>query len=240
MNDVFVSALGAGASELGLTLSPEQLQMCYNYAQKVRQWNEKINLTTLVDLEEMAIKHFVDSFTGTLAGTWPKGALCADVGTGAGFPGVPMAILRPDTKWVLIDSLGKRVNFLRQAITEIGLVSVTSVHARAEEVGRDKKMREKYDIVVARAVAQLSVLAEYCLPLVRPGGYFIAMKGPGASDEVAAAKKALAILGGGPPKLIELTLPQQAGQRTLVSVYKKTSTPAAYPRRPGIPGKKPL
>lgn len=240
MDDVFISTLATGASQLGLSLSTEQLQMCAHYADKVRLGNEKVNLTALVDPQEMAIKHFLDAFTCIMVAKWPTGARCADVGTGAGFPGVPLAILRPDTHWVLIDALGKRVNFLRQATAEIGLAGVESIHARAEEVGKNKKMREKYDIVVARAVAQLHVLAEYCLPLVRPGGFFIAMKGPAIDNEVASAKNALAVLGGSTPQLLELKLPQEAGQRTLVSIYKKASTPASYPRRAGIPEKKPL
>ncbi len=240
MNEMFTDTLAAGAAELGIELSGEQLALCALFADLVRTANTRINLTAITAPADMAVKHFLDSMTCILTGIWPKGARCADVGTGAGFPGVPLAILRPDTRWVLLDSLGKRVDFLRQAAAEAGLAGVECRQMRAEEAGADKSLRETFDVVVARAVARLPVLAEYCLPLVAPGGVFIAMKGPDVGAEVAEAMRAIRELGGSAPEIKEISLPADAGERSLVCIGKERRTPRQYPRKPGVPAKKPV
>jgi 16S rRNA (guanine527-N7)-methyltransferase len=240
MAEGFVAVLEAAAAELGFALTAEQVERCRAFAALVREWNEKINLTALVEPGEMAIKHFADAFTCLKAGDWPPGAKAVDVGTGAGFPGVPLAILRPDVRWVLADAQKKRIEFLQEAVRELALANIACVHARAEELGRQREMREGFDVTVARAVAQMPVLLEYCLPLVRLGGGFLAMKGPEGEGEVQAAARAASILGGGEPAILSLELPQAAGKRTLVWYPKERPTPPAFPRRPGVPAKKPL
>ncbi|MGI6543937.1 MAG: 16S rRNA (guanine(527)-N(7))-methyltransferase RsmG [Limnochordia bacterium] len=240
MDALFARMLQANASAMGISLSAVQLEQCIRYAALVVEWNERMNLTSLVSPEDMAIKHFIDSFTCLGVGTWPVGGKAVDVGTGAGFPGIPLAIMRPDLRWVLADALNKRIEFLKVVVRELGLEHVECVHARAEEIGRQKELREQCDVVVARAVARLPVLLEYCLPLVRLQGGFLAMKGREAATEMAEAQSAARILGAAEPLVTELELPQEAGTRTLVWYTKIKKTPKTYPRRAGLPAKAPL
>lgn len=240
MDDALREILQTNAAAVGATLNAEQLELCVRFAALVTEWNERMNLTSLVSPEDMAVKHFLDSFTCLRVGVWPQGGQALDLGTGAGFPGVPLAILRPDLHWTLADSLNKRLEFLRIAIGELGLKNVTCVHARAEELGRQKEYRERCDVVVARAVARLPVLLEYCLPLVRLRGGFLAMKGREAAEEIDAARQAAKTLGAEEPQVTTLELPLGAGMRTLVWYHKVKTTPKAYPRRAGVPAKTPL
>lgn len=226
----------------GYELSEKQKQQFETYYQELVAVNEKVNLTRITDKDEVYAKHFYDSVTPLLVfGDLFKGEkTLADVGAGAGFPSLPMKILRPELKVTIIDSLGKRLNFLNDLIAKLGLENVTLVHARAEDAGQDKKLREKFDLVTARAVARMSVLSEYCLPLVEKDGYMVALKGPKAQDELKDAKKALKTLGGKLEQVKELTLPDSDDERTLIVVKKVASTPKKYPRQAGTPNRKPL
>ena len=226
------------AKEIGVKVSAAQAEQFAAYLSLLLEWNEKMNLTALTDPEEIVEKHFVDSLTLLSNCKIKPGAKLIDVGTGAGFPGVPLKILRPDIELTLLDGLNKRLTFLKAVCAGFGL-SARFVHKRAEEAGLDHAMRESYDVVTARAVAPLNVLCEYCLPLVKMKGFFLAMKGPGAQEELSAAQNALELLGGTDVDLINLSLPT-AGERTIISVQKKAFTPKGYPRHGGTITKHPL
>lgn len=199
-------------------------------------------MTRITEEDEVYLKHFYDSITPlfTFGAVFKDGATLCDVGAGAGFPSIPLKILKPGLKVTIVDSLQKRLNFLKDLISELGLTDVELVHGRAEDVGQNKLYRERFDIVTARAVARMSVLSEYCLPLVKKGGYFVALKGPKAEDELDDGKKALEVLGGKLIKDEELTLPASEEERTLVLVQKVKSTPKKYPRQAGTPRRKPI
>ena len=237
MTDIRQS-LVAAAKEIGVKVTAAQAESFQTYLELLLEWNDKINLTAITEPGEIVAKHFVDSLTLLSSCTIKQGAKIIDVGTGAGFPGIPLKIMRPDLNLTLLDSLNKRLNFLGEVCQTLNLKS-ERIHKRAEEAGLDKKMRENYDIVVARAVAPLNVLCEYCLPLVKMKGFFIAMKGPGAREELTAAENALELLGGSDVELASLTLPE-AGERNLVVVQKKEFTPKGYPRHGGTISKHPL
>lgn len=234
----FSEILAQKTVEAGLELSPKQLEQFNKYFEMLIETNKVMNLTAITEPEEVAVKHMVDSLLA-FDNSFNNKTL-ADVGTGAGFPGIPLKIYCPSLKVTLIDSLGKRLKFLENVISELGLTDITCEHARAEDAGKNKKFREKYDIVTARAVARLSVLSEYCLPLVKPGGMFIALKGSKYAEEISEGEQALKILGG---KLIssdEVKLPGLDDGRAIVKVKKIKPTPAAYPRKAGTPDKQPL
>lgn len=228
----------SGAKQLGIKMTMFQAEQFQGYLELLLEWNEKINLTAITDPDEVLEKHFLDSLTLLSHCEIKQGARLIDVGTGAGFPGIPLKIMRPDLELTLLDGLNKRLVFLGEVCTRLGL-EAKRVHKRAEEAGLDPKMRESFDIVTARAVASLNVLAEYCLPLVKMKGYFLAMKGPGAKEELSQAEKALDILGGTEVKLISLSLPT-AGERNIAAIRKKAFTPKGYPRHGGTITKHPL
>ena len=226
------------AKTMGIKITPAQAEQFQKYLELLLEWNEKINLTAITDPEEVAEKHFLDSLTFLTCCKIKEGAKVLDVGTGAGFPGIPLKILRPDIKLTLLDGLNKRLVFLGEVCSVLG-IEAERIHKRAEEAGLDKKMRESYDVVTARAVAPLNILCEYCLPLVKMKGFFIAMKGPGAVDEVKEAEHALDVLGGTDRKIFSLSLPT-AGERNIIAVQKKAFTPREYPRHGGTITKHPL
>lgn len=226
------------AKRLGIKVTAEQAELFQKYMEMLKEWNEKLNLTAITEPKEILEKHFLDSLTLLLACKPKEGGKLLDVGTGAGFPGVPLKIVRPDLQVTLLDGSNKRLNFLGELCAELG-VECRRVHKRAEEAGLDKVMRESYDIVTARAVAQLRVLCEYCLPIVKMKGYFVAMKGPGADDELVEAKNALEILGGDRVEVKQIYLPT-AGERNLIVVRKLSFTPKGYPRHGGTIAKHPL
>jgi len=254
-----MATLRTAAADLGLNLTSHHLEAFHRYWQELAEWNKRFNLTTVTDYEEVQIRHFLDSLLPLVAlrgvewspscgegraarPGWPleRRLLCADVGSGAGFPGVPLKILCPSWDVVLVESVGKKVQFLRHLVEVLSLRDVTVEHARAEQVGRKAHHRQQYDLVVARAVADLRVLAEYALPLLRRGGMLAVHKGSRAEKEVWAAQEAMEVLGGKVVRILAYELPSLVEPRRIVLVEKTAATPARYPRRPGIPQKRPL
>ena len=220
----------------GLELTSEQYERLEIYARMLVEWNGKMNLTAITDPRGISLKHFLDSIIPLGKISVPEGASLIDVGTGAGFPGLPMKIFRPDLKLTLLDSLNKRVNFLDQVCREIGIFA-ECVHGRAEEGARKQEFREKYDFAVARAVAAMPVLSEYCLPYVKTGGTFCALKGP--NEDWKAGEKAVKTLGGEIVEVMEYSLPD-GDKRMLIIVKKNSPTSEKYPRNGGQISKKPL
>lgn len=228
------------AKEIGVKVTPDQANQFQIYLDMLLERNEVMNLTAITDPHEAVIKHFVDSMTLLKAVEIKKGAKLIDVGTGAGFPGLPVKIMRPDIELTLLDGLNKRLKFLSEVCEQIG-VEATCIHKRAEEAGRDVKLRESFDIATARAVANMNTLAEYCIPLVKMKGIFAAMKGPGLDEEMAQAKKAVAVLGCKVVKTVPFTLPdEEKSERNIAVMQKIDFTPKTYPRHGGTITKKPL
>lgn len=226
----------------GFKLSSKQKEQFATYYNKLIEFNKKVNLTRITDKNEVYLKHFFDSITPLLEfSDLFKGekSLC-DVGAGAGFPSLPIKILCPDLSITIVDSLGKRLKFLDELVSDLSLDKVTLVHSRAEDAGQNKNLREKFDLVTGRAVARMSVLSEYCLPLAKVDGYLVALKGPKAQDELADAKNAIEVLGGSVKEVKELMLPDTDDERTLIVVKKVKATPNKYPRQAGTPSRKPL
>jgi 16S rRNA (guanine527-N7)-methyltransferase len=222
----------------GMSLNQAQLDQFATYAAELRRWNARVNLTAITDEREIATRHFLDSLRCALSwGRAPTSLI--DVGTGAGFPGLPLKILRPELRLTLVESIEKKAAFLKHIVAALGLAKVSIVVARAETVGHNPAHREQYDVAAARAVAELRVLAEYCLPLCRVGGRFLAPKGAQIEHEIAAAQAAIAKLGGRPPVVERVDLPG-VEPRSLVIVEKIAPTPPLYPRAVGVPAKRPL
>ncbi len=229
-----------GSRKLGIDLQSETIQKMLQYMELVQVWNEKFNLTAITEPQDMITKHFLDSISLFTCPHMPLHGRVIDVGTGAGFPGLLMAIVKSDLEVTLLDSLAKRVGFLDECTKVLSLANIHSVHSRAEDAGSNDPYREKYDVATARAVAPLPVLAEYCLPFVRCGGYFFAMKGPGAKDEVAQSLRALELLGGKLEDIFEVHIPFCELSRNIVVIKKIASTNAKYPRKAGKPERSPL
>ena len=231
MND-----LRAFIEKLHIANPGEKEEQLLKYMEGVLEWNEKVNLTAITDRDEFIQKHFIDSLlcAGTLEFT-DSSSIC-DIGTGGGFPGVPLAICYPDKQFTLMDSLEKRLKIVRQLCNEIGVENVEVVHGRAEELARQKDYREQFDLCVSRAVANMRVLSEYCLPFVKTGGCFIAYKGPDCQSEIDDARRAIQILGGDEPEI----RPHSHLEHSLVCIRKISDTPPAYPRKAGTPARKPL
>ncbi len=220
-----------GMADLGIEVSDAQVKSFNKFSALLKEWNEKMNLTAVVDDDGIAVKHFLDSILPLSCVDFDKAESIIDVGTGAGFPGVPMAMMMPDTKFTLFDSLNKRINFLNAVKEETGLQNVTGVHGRAEEFGKKEDYRESYDMAVSRAVANMTVLSEYCLPFVRVGGCFVALKAEGAEEEISDAKAMIETLGGRVEDIISVKLPQSDITRCITVVRKVKKTPEKYPRR---------
>lgn len=221
-------------------LSGRQLATLTTYEKELLEWNQKFNLTAVRDAESIRTKHFLDSFSCVLAWKASPPNHLIDVGTGAGFPGLPLKILYPHLKLTLVESVGKKVKFCKHIIRVLGLEHVEVIQARAEDLGQDRQQREKYDWAVARAVANLNVLSEYLIPLVKVGGNTLAQKGESGPAEAQSAEEAMKLLGGKLKQLIPVHLPGVADDRYLVVVEKVAATPPKYPRKPGIPMKQPL
>lgn len=224
-------------SNLNIELSEDKIEQFFIYKDILKEWNEKINLTSIVDVNEILIKHFTDSLT--IEKYVPQNARVIDVGTGAGFPGIPLKIARPDIELVLLDSLNKRINFLNEVIKKCELTNVRTVHGRAEDFARDANYREMFDISTARAVANLSTLLEYCTPFLKIGGTFICMKAD-AEQEIIEASKAVKVLNMEKEKIEKFKLPELDADRTIVLYKKINNTPKQFPRKAGIPAKEPI
>ena len=236
--DEFFYKLQNQAQKIDINLTNKQLNEFYTYMNLLIEWNKNINLTAITEPEEIIKKHFIDSLT--ISKNIQKDSSIIDVGTGAGFPGIPLKIVREDINVVLLDALNKRLNFLNEVIKENKLENIETVHFRAEEIGKNKKYREKYDIATSRAVAQLNILAEYLLPLVKIGGKCICMKGSNVEEELKNSKKAITLLGGEIEKIEEFILPDSDIKRNVIIIKKVNSTPAKYPRKPGTHAKEPI
>lgn len=223
--------------KININLSEDEISKFVLYKNLLKEWNEKINLTAIVEDNEIAIKHFIDSLT--VIQYIPEDSCIIDVGTGAGFPGIPIKIVKENVNVTLLDSLNKRINFLDEIISKCDLNKTATVHGRAEDYGNNVAYREKYDIAIARAVANLATLAEFCLPFVKVGGAFIAMKGS-SIDEIDEAQKAIEILGGKIEKIDKFILPETGIERNIIVIRKINKTPTQYPRRAGTPANKPI
>jgi len=240
LGSLFREVLIKCLEEIDLPLEEHQLSQCETYHDLLLTWNQKINLTAIEDAQEIAVKHFVDSLICAKYLDHPAQDTCIDVGTGAGFPGIPIKILLPEMRLTLLDSLAKRCQFLHTVVSSLALKETSVVHGRAEEKGKEPAFREQFFLATARAVSSLPVLAEYCLPFLRVGGIFFALKGPEVEEEVKKGAKAVAALGGKLREIKHYRLPSSGDRRSLVIMEKVSPTPAKYPRKPGMPEKKPL
>lgn len=235
-----MNRLIAGATELGITLSDEQLLQFRSYQDLLLDWNQRMNLTALRDPGLIQQRHFLDSLTCSLVTGDLNGQMLIDIGSGAGFPGLPLKILFPGLKISLLESIGKKATFLQVVVDELELKKVTIIIERAETLGQSGDHREQYDWAVARAVARLEVLVEYLLPFVQIGGHALAQKGRHAEEEMRDAEHGISMLGGGSSQLIPVQFPGQEEPSKLVLIDKIEPTPAKFPRRTGVPRKRPL
>lgn len=235
--EIFFEELKSQAKQINIELTEEQVEKYYKYMNLLLEWNEKINLTAIIEPKEIILKHFIDSLT--IEKHIKENEKLIDVGTGAGFPGIPISIIKENTNIVLLDSLNKRINFLEEVKKELKLKNITTIHGRVEEFGKNKKERETYDIATSRAVAPLNILLEYLLPLIKVGGRAICMKGSNI-EEIENAKNALKILGGEIEQIEEIILPNSDIKRNIIIVKKINNTPSKYPRKPGTPSKEPI
>ena len=224
--------------KINLKIEREEIKKFYEYMKILIEWNEKINLTAIKDEKEIIIKHFIDSLT--INKYIGNAESMVDVGTGAGFPGIPIKIVNKNLKVILVDSLNKRINFLNEVIEKLDLQNIKTVHARAEDLGKDKQYRESFDVVTSRAVANMTVLTEYLLPLTKIGGNCICMKGAEIEDELENAKYAIKLLGGKVDKVEKIEISDEHMGRNIILIKKQENTPKQYPRKAGIPLKKPL
>lgn len=224
--------------EIDIEINAEHINKFKKYMDLLIEWNKKINLTAIVEQNEIIIKHFVDSLT--ISKYIDRGSKVVDIGTGAGFPGIPLSIINNNTDFKLVDSLNKRIIFLDEIVKELGLSNVENIHSRAEDFGHNKLYREQFDYAVSRAVANLSTLVEYLIPTVKVGGKIICMKGFEIEEELNNAKTAIKKLGGEVVEVVDFNLPETDFKRNVVIIEKKHNTAKEYPRKAGIPSKKPL
>lgn len=236
----FYDLMCEAAQEVGLELSKEKYEKFIIYKNLLQEWNEKVNLTAITEDEEIIKKHFIDSIKAFKRDEFKKAKTLIDVGTGAGFPGIPIAIMNDNIKVTLLDSLNKRVNFLNLVIEKLNLKNIVTIHSRAEDGARQKNLRESFDIATSRAVANMSVLSEFCLPYVKINGYFIALKGPSVEDEIKEANKAITTLGGEVLDVCEVQIEDTELKHNLVVVKKIKECPKTYPRKAGNVTKKPI
>ena len=230
--------LTAGLRELGVAECPSAADNLLRYSEILREKNKVMNLTAITDPTEIVTRHFLDC--AALAPYMPQDGRVLDVGTGAGFPGIPLKIAFPEVEVVLLDSLNKRVKFLNEVIGQLGLSKITAIHGRAEDFARQMEYREQFDLVVSRAVANLSSLSEYCLPYVKVGGRFVSYKSGKLNEELAAAQKAIHVLGGEAKEPVYFQLTGTEDERSFVCIEKGKATPKKYPRKAGTPAKEPI
>lgn len=228
------------ASELGILLTEKQLDQFRKYYEMLIEKNKVMNLTAITEWDEVIDKHFIDSISLIKACDLSGDKYILDLGCGAGFPGIPLKIAFPNLKIVLLDSLNKRILFLKEVIEELGLSDIEALHGRAEDYARKPEYREQFDYCVSRAVANLTTLSEYCIPYVKEGGFFISYKSGKVKEEVKEVKTALFLLGGKMTDLISFQLPETEMERDFVIIKKEKKTPKKYPRKAGLPGKEPL
>lgn len=238
MKKEFGNKIKEYANEIGIVLNEKQIQKFYQYMELLLEWNEKMNLTAITEPEEVIVKHFIDSLT--IAKHIKKDTKLIDVGTGAGFPGIPLKIIREDVEITLLDSLNKRINFLNEVIQQLKLTKIHAVHSRVEDFAKDKKNRENFDYATSRAVANLSTLSEYLIPLVKIGGKAISMKGSEVEEEIKQSQRAISLLGGKIETIETFQLPQSDINRNIIVIYKNQNTPSKYPRKAGMPSKEPI
>lgn len=235
-----LTILEEGCRELGITLDEIQKKQFTDFYEYLVEKNKVMNLTGITEFQEVLVKHFLDSLACVKAVDMSRIKRIMDIGTGAGFPGVPLKIAFPHLEVCLLDSLKKRVNFLEETFQMLKLENITAIHGRAEEYAKNKQYRETYDLCVSRAVSNLATLSEYCLPYVKTGGYFISYKSGTVQEEVEQAQKAVKILGGKIQDVVYFQLPDSEIQRSLVVIEKIKATPGRYPRKAGTPLKEPL
>lgn len=242
MEQRFVDNMRSGAKELGIELTDVQIGQFYKYYELLTEWNKVMNLTAITELDEVVSKHFLDSLALVKAvpRMGEKAERVIDVGTGAGFPGIPLKIAFSKLQMTLLDSLNKRIGFLNEVIGQLGLQSVETIHGRAEDFGRNPKYREQYDYCVSRAVANTATLSEYCLPFVKVGGCFVPYKSGKIDEELAEGTKAIESMGGSIENVVWFTLMVGEGERSLVVIKKGKATPKKFPRKAGVPAKEPI
>ncbi len=232
--------------KLGLSYSEKKDMQYAGYMEKILEWNQHVNLTAIKERDEFIEKHYIDSLLCAGSAEFLRAQTIIDVGTGGGFPGIPLAIAFPEKEFTLMDSLNKRIKIIQQLCEELEIKNVKAVHGRAEELGRRKNMRESFDICISRAVANMSTLSEYCLPFVKVGGWFIAYKGPDCEEELLNAENAIKKLGGSVQRResfasLEMTESSRSElQHQLIFIYKNKMTEARFPRKPGTPSKEPI
>ena len=236
----FFDLMKRAANEAGLELTELQYEQFIKYMRLLQEWNEKINLTAITDDEEVIKKHFIDCIKAFKSDAIKNAKTIIDVGTGAGFPGLPIAIMNPNVKVTLLDSLNKRINYLNTVVRELGLKNVTTIHSRAEDGARKPELREKFDVATSRAVANMAVLSEYCMPDVKKDGYFVALKGPSVDEELKNATNAIKTLGGELKEIIEVSIEETDLKHNIVEVKKLNPCSKTYPRKAGTITKKPL
>ncbi len=240
LKDYYLDNFRKDLEALQIVLNKEQLCQFMSYYELLVEWNQVMNLTSITDFEEVCKKHFTDSLSLVKAYKINASISVIDVGTGAGFPGIPLKIAFPDIEIILLDSLHKRVDFLKTVIDNLGLKKIEALHGRAEDYAKEKNFREQFDLCVSRAVSNLSTLSEYCIPYVKIGGHFISYKSEKLSEEKKDAEYAISVLGGEIEDQISFQIPNSDINRNLLIVRKKKETPANYPRKAGLPLKKPI
>jgi 16S rRNA (guanine527-N7)-methyltransferase len=236
----FFDIMNIAASDVGLPFTQDTYNNFMEYKNLIQSWNERVNLTAITEDEQIVKKHFIDCIKIFKFTPLKEAKRIIDIGTGAGFPGIPIKIVKSETNVVLLDSLNKRINFLNEVINKIELKDITTIHGRAEDFSQKAEYREKSDVAVSRAVANLTVLSELCIPYVKVGGYFIAMKGPSVEEEIREGKNAVFTLGGKIEDIIKIEIEDSDLNHNLVIVKKMKETPKIYPRRAGTAVKKPL
>ncbi len=236
----FFDILNEACLNEGLSFDEVKYNQFMKYKDMVKEWNEKINLTAITEDTEIIKKHFIDSIKALKFTPLKNAKKIIDVGTGAGFPGIPLKIVMPELEVVLLDSLNKRVNFLNEVIRELGLAGITAIHGRAEDFAMQANYREKFDAAVSRAVANMAVLSELCIPYVKVNGYFVALKGPAVDEEIKEGSKAVSTLGGMVEEIIKVQVEGTDLNHNLVVVKKFKNTPKVYPRKAGTAAKKPI
>ena len=240
MDNQFKLWITKGMEDISVDISDRQQEQFFLYYTMLIEWNQVMNLTAITDMKEVIFKHFVDSVSLVKAIDVSRETSLIDVGTGAGFPGIPLKIMFPELKVTLLDSLNKRVRFLNEVIQHIGIDGIQAIHGRAEDIGRNPEYREKYDLCVSRAVANLATLSEYCMPYVKIGGSFISYKSGTVSTEIKQAEIAVKLLGGEFGNIVNFRINEIDAERTLIKIEKIHKLQSKYPRKAGMPGKEPL